>query len=204
MENTYQINQQSHLKNYLNTECILYKINFQNLSVFLMATEYNKINGKSVISFFENQVGQTLKLTKEDEETFLLEDFSFPDIDTNTLNKSVLNEFQKEILAEKYVYLVYIQGNCYIKINIDYETICDNGNVFLGAFLHDKEEFQTFLSENCENPEEMISFEMELSGSGMSRVFLEEDDEKIKIDEEQEGNLILKNRLRQRIRIRRN
>jgi hypothetical protein len=191
MENISEINQQSVLKNYLNTECILYKLNFQNLSVFLMATEYNKINGKSVISFFENQIGQKLKLTKEDDETFRLEDFTFPDIDTSPRNKSVLNELHKDILAEKYVYLVQIQGSCYIKINLDNETICDPQNVFLGAFLHDKEEFQTYLSQICDEPEDIISFELELSGMGMSRVFLEEEDEKIKIDTEQEGIIIL-------------
>lgn len=176
----------SELKEYVNTECAIYKFFLDDNTIFMLAVEKTFSTGKKVISFFENLSGNILNYNKVDDDRYLLNDLIIENIDTEPENKKIINELYKYHWDGKYTFLVHDKGCNYMCMNLDSEKIYESDFLIIGVILLAKENIFSIFEDALKNKLKIFNFKLELEGGRLSSLFFEEEEEKFNIDKQEE------------------
>ena len=141
----------SELKEYLNNECAIYKLNMNDNNFFILTLDKSFLTGKMLISYFENQIGDILNYEKIDENKYLLNNLSIEEINTEPEYKNIINELQRLYWDGKYSFIVHEKSCNYICIDLDSDKIYDSDFLIIGVILADRKEFYNLLNEGLEN-----------------------------------------------------
>jgi hypothetical protein len=165
------------LKEFLNAECQIFDFSFAELSMYVILFNTNDEYINKIIKYLEVS-GLILKISKKEENTYLLQNLSeIEDLDLHinkNLNRIKINELCSQSLSS-HVYLVSKGHQFFILFdwNLTKQILeAENDSRILGVFLNNKEKFLEFLEEDRDMT--LINFKKE-DVENVSQLFEDEE-----------------------------